>query len=262
MNRTTRISALVCLLMMLCAAPVWAFTITVDGKLDEWGVTPGPYGSSQWTPSVGGIYFREEDQIDNYLDPGFGGQLFDAEAIYATFDSTNLYYAIVTGHPDTGANTWKPGDIALKPNGSGYLYGIAATAHDGLTQGALYSVATWGRGLDNWNGTPRGFISEPTAIEAINGTTALATGSLAYNNNEYGTAEKGSHYVIEGYIPRTGFGQDQDKHFLLHWTQTCGNDAIELTVSPTPEPASLLLFGLGVCGLFGLKFKKKGGEKI
>ncbi|WP_028585980.1 PEP-CTERM sorting domain-containing protein [Desulfogranum mediterraneum] len=42
----------------------------------------------------------------------------------------------------------------------------------------------------------------------------------------------------------------------IHWTMFCGNDVIEGRVSPIPEPATSLLFGLGLAGLSGLLRRK------
>lgn len=245
---------------------------TIDGSLADWGVRPGLYGSSQWIPSQAGIHYNFDDQnpLYSYVGPGYGGQSYDVEAIYATWDAQNLYYAVVTGLPQSGLN-YKPGAIAFDfgiddvyPYGDSYEYGIE-TVGNGRTAGALYSVATWGQGLSSWDGYHiLGYVSAPANILAINGSTPLATGNMSYTLGfEYINGTKtyypGSHYVIEGSIPLTGFGDDWGEAFRIHHTQTCGNNALNLdipAIPAIPEPASLSLLGLGMLGLLGLGRKK------
>lgn len=43
----------------------------------------------------------------------------------------------------------------------------------------------------------------------------------------------------------------------LRWTMTCANDIIEGSVSPVPEPATILLFGFGMASLVGLRTRRK-----
>jgi len=89
------------LLFLFCGSCQAAFGFGLDGSLAEWGVTPGAWGpGSDWVP-LPGIHYAVEDYqpgtADGFVDPGFGGQTFDVEAMYATRDSENLYFAVVTG---------------------------------------------------------------------------------------------------------------------------------------------------------------------
>jgi hypothetical protein len=245
-----RILILLTLAIGIVAFPSNSFSFNIEGNLTpDWGVTPGLYGFSDWVPNAG-IQYNQEDQNSNYLYPGTGGQLFDAEAMYAAFDSTNLYYAVVTGFPYGGTSEYKPGDIAFDFGKDGsYEYGIETRSGGTRVQGGLYSVTSWGSGL-------YGALSAPTEI--LSTSNYWGAGSLVYNNTYYGSSGSGSHLVIEGSIPLSMFGSYAGQDFRMHWTQTCGNDAIDLDVHNNiiPEPATASLLGLGLTGLL-FRMRKK-----
>lgn len=76
--------------------------------------------STSWTPHAG-IYSTIEDQVGSgayYLNPGWGGQAYDAEALYATIIGSKLYIALATGHnpltrQNPGSNSYGAGDFAI-----------------------------------------------------------------------------------------------------------------------------------------------------
>ncbi len=233
---------------MLLVPSMAAASITVDGNMSDWGVHPGPYGDpSQWTPNAGVSFFQQDhDPAVSFLGPGWGGQAFDAEAAYFTRQGDTAYFAVVTGFPLTGQPGYSAGDLAIDfgSNGS-YEFGVQtglASSHD------LYGNATW---------------SDPTLFPgsgpvSITGGTNLGGVQFGYDSTSYLVD---GHYVFEVGIPIALFGSFWDGYipdFTAHWTMSCGNNAINLHVSPVPEPVSsiLLLMGFG-----GLAFTRRRAAK-
>lgn len=248
--RVTKTAALVAALLALVAAHVLAVPITVDGDPSDWGVAPGPWHTSQWVP-VDGVQGTwppaEPDHPDNnaggHVGPGHGGQTFDAEAIYFTTHNATAYFGIVTGLPPQGARGEQPGDLILAFGTDGaWTHAIETTGDHGLVQGALYTDATWANGL--WGAT-----SDPASIASGTAVWTPQDPNLSYRPTS------GRHFFIEVGIPLAALplSHDEPTPFQAHWTQTCGNDAVdmegEMPRPHSPEPATLVLLGCAVAGL-------------
>jgi len=61
--------------------------------------------------------------------------------------------------------------------------------------------------------------------------------------------------VITFLIDIDGTGLLQGSEIAFHWGMMCGNDVIEGS-APVPEPATMLLLGVGLCGLAFVGRKK------
>lgn len=262
-------------LFVLAAKPVCALDITVDSDLKDWlGAAPSGNSTIDWTPRAdAAIKWMVEDQTggNRYLDPGWGGQDYDAEAIYVNRSATHINIAIVTGRaPDAGG--YVAGDIAIDFGLDGiYEIGVV-TLGDGVGLGsanAVYEVSTWNYGL--WTApavagdpTSTAFgLDHPTTIAAGNkiGDATLSYAPFAYNGStglglgEYG--DPGKHYVIEAAIPLALLGQELGSQaFMVHWTMACANDFVQIDPpGAVPVPASLGLLALGLIPLIGRRHR-------
>jgi len=244
----------------------------VDGDLKDW-INQPTGNSSDWLPTDSSVKYLIEDQsgIDNggYLSPGYGGQAYDAEAIYVKRDANFFYVAVVTGlSPAT--TEFPAGDLAFDfGNDHSYEYGVVVKSDSRNTdvtsslnggigrQGEVYKVDKWNVGLwaDNGSyvGTGLGTQAHPTTV---NTGTKIGNAELVYTEALYNSQSllgqignyNGSHYVIEAKIPTLVFAAtDLAKAFTVHWTMACANDSLDVDppANAVAAPASLTLLMLG-----------------
>lgn len=264
--------ALALAVMGLMASQASGVEITVDGSPYDWGIVPGPGGTSDWTPydGVQGTWGGCEDFVgtSGRVYPGYGGQAYDAEAFMATFDNDYAYIGIVTGFSPIPADRdgVTAGDIALRVVGdSAWILGIETTGNDGNTQGAVYATEN-----SDWTSPAYG-SSFPSELKS--GLTPLWTPdepSLYYLNTTYG----GEHYFIEAAIPISLLPLSATGNTAIkgHWTMSCGNDEIEACIEycppPPPPPAHIVpepltctLLGGGLLGVLALRNRKRKKTK-
>lgn len=244
---------------------------SVDGDLSDWGISKNG-NVTDWTPAMG-ISYIVEDQHPEWgqpLEPGYGGQKYDAEALYTSRDETSLFVALATGHnPETinnpSGNSFGAGDFAIdfgqdgsyevginiKPNWDGF--GIVA---------GVYSVTEWAYGLWADDTTP-GYVNKEHPTSIVRGDL-LGTASLSISGPQSGFGEWGNddHFFYEmglnlDLLTAAGW---QGDNFNVHWTQNCGNDSIMVESSTTvPTPGTLMLL---IAGFIGLKMTKKNGGNL
>lgn len=212
----------------------------INGLLDDWGVEP----HVQWIPSSMTTSWIEEDNWGS-ASPTFpsGGELYDVEAMYCDIADGMVYVALVTSFPAAGFYSSLPGDFGIDLDRDGiFEYGLKTT---GSHAGGLYANPIWSH-------TTSYPLSSPAQII---GGTLLDTQPLVYSHS--GIVENGfPTYLIEGRMDWSSLGQPFSP-FDLHWTMTCGNDLLNMTVNPVPEPTSMILLAPGLAALWGLWRKKR-----
>jgi hypothetical protein len=245
-----------------------AALITIDGNLADWGLKQTGQ-DSDWIPDARVVpdarQYTVEDQTGGAgtrLFPGWGGQNYDAEAIYVSLDSSFLYIALITGlSPDTpdnpAANSYGPGDFAIDFGQDGsFEFGVQTTGDD---FGKVYRVTAWDYGLWDVTGNHRPTNPDKRHPTSIKTGTEVGIGQLVYTKTPFtnmGVNTDDKHYVIEAAIPLTSFTGYSGK-FDVHWTMNCANDAIHADpYLPVAEPGTLALMPLGLLGMMALRRRK------
>ena len=220
-----------------------AGAVTIDGSFStaEWA---GYYSTEDWVGSNG------------YVGPGYGGQSFDVEYLALYMDGNDLYFALKTGFNVTSGvlyngYLYKPGDFAIDVNNDGvYDYALDFSVSGSTASYSLYQVTAWKNSM----------YAQHAAADPFEYKTATTSSPLLSFTGSEGTS--GTSYVLEGAFDMSYLTLYNGGPVTLHWTMECGNDYLNVTTTPVPEPSTLMLLGGGVLAAFGfagrMRKKRKG----
>lgn len=233
-----------------------------------------------WASWDGQIADNDGYRSDGFVDPGWGGQDFDAEFLYYKLEGDILSlglqagFDLVDNHVSYGGEDYYGGNLAFSFNGDPVttyaadfnLYtedyyghtvgnntgsGVVGNVGPGYNDQGIYENVTWNN--DVYFGTAAPFAMDTGDMTGAFIATSAGGASVGGEMSYYRTVDIDLSLLL---------GTDyQIEQISAHWTMSCGNNYVEGTVKvppvSVPEPSSIALFSTGLFGLLAGVFVRR-----
>ena len=210
-----------------------------------------------------------DDGVGNggWVNPGYGGQKFDAEYLFYKIQGNQLSIGLQTGFDiinqngqSFGGSQYYNGDLALSFDGntSNYEYAIdfgnltkgytsnqtissqGTNVGTGVDTAGLYSVTSWNNDI---------YYGQSAPYAMSGGSLLVAANSSNFQEGSAMSDLNLSFYNIFSFDLSSISSLGQNYSLDAHWTMSCGNDALDGRANVL-EPGSIALLLVGFFGLF------------
>ncbi len=267
--KTKKYLTVLTVMMMMASFAVAGPPYTIDGDLSDWGIVP----FSDWvadSPTADCVVhdYDGTNPVDNPspYDYPYGGELFDIEMMCFDDGPGVAYFATVTSMPEAGYGSYLMGDLALDMDSDGttgeygYEYGIKMT---GPNKGLICYMPNWYPATDIHINDPSTFTCDGASSVAYIEKAMVSWANAGVNDYAAGCSPVGGvclrNWVIEVKVKKALIGLPEGDTGAIHFTQSCGNDDIELYIDwdyALPEfvtmgvPLLILLLAPGMAYVF------------